>query len=146
MITSTKYITGTRSYSELCSAAESLLDAKTLDECSLRLDLCPNGRCIDTDSGYECECLDGFKADGSGQCVDADECAEGKCRGGTCRNTEGSFVCQCPKGFHLAGIVRIFGSSWAGFIIIMPFQKQKGLRVFNFVWVNTSTAIIEQFQ
>lgn len=42
-----------------------------------------------------CECVSGYQRDGSGKCVDIDECtmSELHCAGKICQNTVGSFIC-----------------------------------------------------
>jgi len=49
------------------------------------------------------KCLDGFKHNAKGECVDVDECVEfpGCCGEQSCRNTEGSYECYCEPGYKL---------------------------------------------
>lgn len=91
---------GTSEFNILCKEALSILSPSDIDECSLRQDLCDNGVCINTDSGYSCECKEGYEITASGQCKDKNECLTGMCSGGTCRNRDGGFDCLCPLGFH----------------------------------------------
>ena len=35
--------------------------AEDTNECSIYQYLCENGRCIDTEEGFRCECEDGFR-------------------------------------------------------------------------------------
>ncbi|XP_041363896.1 fibrillin-2-like [Gigantopelta aegis] len=87
------------SYQSLCGA-EPL--TRPLNECLIFDKLCRNGRCIDTQFSYRCECNKGYRQDTDGSCVDIDECTQqGICSNGRCVNTEGSFRCQCNKGFVL---------------------------------------------
>ncbi|CAL5013320.1 unnamed protein product [Urochloa decumbens] len=71
-----------------------------------------NSSCLDTsifmgtDSGYTCQCSDGYQgnpyiADGPDACKDIDECADSETNPcyGDCINTPGSFICQCPDGY-----------------------------------------------
>ncbi|KAG7270043.1 hypothetical protein CRUP_036870 [Coryphaenoides rupestris] len=69
--------------------------------CQTIPNLCLNGRCIPTVGiGYRCECNMGFKLDGNGVCLDANECDRNPCAHGECINTPGSYICQCPPGFQ----------------------------------------------
>lgn len=41
-----------------------------LNECMLEPELCKNGRCINTDGSFRCECLPGYELDSTGRtCV-----------------------------------------------------------------------------
>jgi hypothetical protein len=72
---------------------------------------CAEGQiCVNqiTESGttYACGCGTGFEDDGSGTCVDVDECTAGTgtCKtGATCENTDGGYACTCPAGFKPDG-------------------------------------------
>ncbi|KAG5552346.1 hypothetical protein RHGRI_010432 [Rhododendron griersonianum] len=66
--------------------------------------LCQNNTsCIDSDGGYLCSCLDGYKGNPylSSGCTDIDECNNtglilNNCNANaTCTNTAGSFTCTC---------------------------------------------------
>jgi len=65
-----------------------------------------NQECTDSkDAGYTCDCLFGFvDADGSGNCVDIDECAdENICsirEHSTCFNEVGGYSCMCDEGYE----------------------------------------------
>jgi len=65
-----------------------------------------NSVCTDNeDVGYTCDCLSGFfDADGSGNCVDIDECSdENICsvrEHSTCVNEIGSYSCMCNEGYE----------------------------------------------
>ncbi|XP_076803983.1 uncharacterized protein LOC143448237 isoform X2 [Clavelina lepadiformis] len=69
---------------------------------------CPQ-LCVDTDSGIECACLEGFELDEDGKtCNDINECVLGthECVVGQfCLNLEGSYNCQrlisCGTGYEL---------------------------------------------
>lgn len=45
-------------------------DCQDIDECSTTPDICDNGRCINTEGSYKCDCYPGFKRspDGS-RCI-----------------------------------------------------------------------------
>ncbi|CAN8006556.1 unnamed protein product, partial [Ixodes hexagonus] len=57
--------------------------------------------CIYTAGGHYCGCRGGYRANGT-ECVDVDECAEGrhKCEK-SCVNNIGGYYCQCPDGYKL---------------------------------------------
>uniref|UniRef100_A0A8V5GG15 Uncharacterized protein n=1 Tax=Melopsittacus undulatus TaxID=13146 RepID=A0A8V5GG15_MELUD len=63
-------------------------------------EICKDGKCVNTQPGYECYCKQGFDYDsGVLQCLDVDECLdESNCVDGACENTRGSFRCSCPPG------------------------------------------------
>uniref|UniRef100_A0A131YT62 Nidogen n=1 Tax=Rhipicephalus appendiculatus TaxID=34631 RepID=A0A131YT62_RHIAP len=88
---------GTAQYKHLCRSP----DKMPSNECDLRPGLCENGRCVNTNTGYRCECDDGFKPTlDDKSCKDIDECKDHNyCSLGKCINTEGSFRCLCPRGF-----------------------------------------------
>nr|XP_048714217.1 latent-transforming growth factor beta-binding protein 3 isoform X3 [Caretta caretta] len=72
---------------------------RDIDECSLfREEICKEGKCVNTQPGYECYCKQGFYYDGNLlECVDVDECLdESNCVNGLCENTRGAYVCTCP--------------------------------------------------
>nr|XP_039274602.1 fibrillin-2-like isoform X1 [Styela clava] len=66
-------------------------------------DLCLNGICVDTDTGYQCECPMGFRYNEAMlMCEDIDECAadENICRiNAQCVNLQGSYRCSCKDGY-----------------------------------------------
>ncbi|XP_063058790.1 latent-transforming growth factor beta-binding protein 3 isoform X2 [Engraulis encrasicolus] len=69
-----------------------------IDECVLFADeICKDGRCMNTQPGYECYCQQGFDYDMNLlQCIDVDECHdESLCTNGRCVNMRGSFYCTC---------------------------------------------------
>ncbi|CAC5378602.1 FBN2_3 [Mytilus coruscus] len=93
---------GTPRYQELC---RQLGGNQTLNECRILLNLCDNGRCVDTPDGYRCDCNVGYRPDSAGhRCTDINECVErrGLCRNGRCRNTPGGFTCDCNTGYVLS--------------------------------------------
>ena len=55
--------------------------------------------------GYRCECPSGYEKNGSGDCIDIDECADSAQYGcpvnSTCRDTDGSYECDCATGFNM---------------------------------------------
>uniref|UniRef100_A0A8C3SIW0 Latent transforming growth factor beta binding protein 3 n=1 Tax=Chelydra serpentina TaxID=8475 RepID=A0A8C3SIW0_CHESE len=66
---------------------------RDIDECSLfREEICKEGKCVNTQPGYECYCKQGFYYDGNLlECVDVDECLdESNCVNGLCENTRGA--------------------------------------------------------
>ncbi|ELK24341.1 Latent-transforming growth factor beta-binding protein 3 [Myotis davidii] len=60
-------------------------------------EICKEGKCVNTQPGYECYCKQGFYYDGNLlECVDVDECLdESNCRNGVCENTRGGYRCAC---------------------------------------------------
>uniref|UniRef100_A0A8C4QY15 Uncharacterized protein n=1 Tax=Eptatretus burgeri TaxID=7764 RepID=A0A8C4QY15_EPTBU len=72
------------------------------DECLFNPNICTNGRCINTDGSFRCECSTGFNLAESGyECLDFDECTTGNpCGNGTCKNVAGGFECVCDAGFE----------------------------------------------
>uniref|UniRef100_A0A8C8SB66 Latent transforming growth factor beta binding protein 3 n=1 Tax=Pelusios castaneus TaxID=367368 RepID=A0A8C8SB66_9SAUR len=77
---------------------------RDIDECSLfGEEICKEGKCVNTQPGYECYCKQGFYYDGNLlECVDVDECLdESNCLNGLCENTRGAYVCTClPPAVH----------------------------------------------
>ncbi|KAL8184069.1 UNVERIFIED_CONTAM: Latent-transforming growth factor beta-binding protein 3 [Gekko kuhli] len=72
---------------------------RDIDECALfGQEICKEGKCVNTQPGYECYCKQGFYYDGNLlECVDVDECLdESNCMNGRCENTRGGFRCACP--------------------------------------------------
>ncbi|KAI7812482.1 latent-transforming growth factor beta-binding protein 3 isoform X1 [Triplophysa rosa] len=71
---------------------------RDIDECVLfSNEICKEGRCMNTQPGFECYCQQGFYYDGNLlECIDVDECHdESLCTNGHCVNTRGSFYCTC---------------------------------------------------
>uniref|UniRef100_A0A8C9TRW5 Latent transforming growth factor beta binding protein 3 n=1 Tax=Scleropages formosus TaxID=113540 RepID=A0A8C9TRW5_SCLFO len=71
---------------------------RDIDECVLFADeICKEGRCMNTQPGYECYCQQGFYYDSNLlECIDVDECHDKSlCTNGRCVNTRGSFYCVC---------------------------------------------------
>jgi hypothetical protein len=57
--------------------------------------MCANGKCLNMDGSFQCECSAGFKLSKSGlSCIDVDECLENAliCLKGKCSNTPGKFI------------------------------------------------------
>uniref|UniRef100_A0A671KVN6 Latent-transforming growth factor beta-binding protein 3-like n=1 Tax=Sinocyclocheilus anshuiensis TaxID=1608454 RepID=A0A671KVN6_9TELE len=71
---------------------------RDIDECVLfSNEICKEGRCMNTQPGFECYCQQGFYYDSNLlECIDVDECHdESLCTNGYCVNTRGSFYCTC---------------------------------------------------
>ncbi|KTG42353.1 hypothetical protein cypCar_00019344, partial [Cyprinus carpio] len=71
---------------------------RDIDECVLfSNEICKEGRCMNTQPGFECYCQQGFYYDSNLlECIDVDECHdESLCTNGHCVNTRGSFYCTC---------------------------------------------------
>ncbi|KAJ8372949.1 hypothetical protein AAFF_G00272730 [Aldrovandia affinis] len=71
---------------------------RDIDECVLfSNEICKEGRCMNTQPGYECYCQQGFYYDSNLlECIDVDECHdESLCANGRCMNTRGSYHCTC---------------------------------------------------
>ncbi|KAB5522699.1 hypothetical protein PHYPO_G00162480 [Pangasianodon hypophthalmus] len=71
---------------------------RDIDECVLfASEICKEGRCMNTQPGFECYCQQGFYYDSNLlECIDVDECHdESLCTNGHCVNTRGSFYCTC---------------------------------------------------
>ncbi|KAM9441267.1 latent-transforming growth factor beta-binding protein 3 isoform 2-T2 [Clarias gariepinus] len=71
---------------------------RDIDECVLFAnEICKEGRCMNTQPGFECYCQQGFYYDSNLlECIDVDECHdESLCTNGHCVNTRGSFFCNC---------------------------------------------------
>ncbi|XP_048884167.1 latent-transforming growth factor beta-binding protein 3-like isoform X1 [Brienomyrus brachyistius] len=71
---------------------------RDIDECVLFAnEICKEGRCMNTQPGYECYCQQGFYYDSNLlECIDVDECHDkSHCTNGRCMNTPGSFYCSC---------------------------------------------------
>ena len=48
----------------------SLLIFTDINECDIYPDICENGRCVNTDGSFRCECFSGYKLDESGrECI-----------------------------------------------------------------------------
>uniref|UniRef100_A0A8P4FWM1 Latent transforming growth factor beta binding protein 2 n=1 Tax=Dicentrarchus labrax TaxID=13489 RepID=A0A8P4FWM1_DICLA len=75
-----------------------------INECSMP-NKCQNGKCVNTEGSYTCECNDGYAKSRRGLCEDVDECRDpSSCPDGVCVNTVGSFQCQgCGPGFRPVG-------------------------------------------
>uniref|UniRef100_A0A8K9WMR6 Latent transforming growth factor beta binding protein 3 n=1 Tax=Oncorhynchus mykiss TaxID=8022 RepID=A0A8K9WMR6_ONCMY len=73
---------------------------RDIDECVLfSNEICKEGRCMNTQPGYECYCQQGFYYDSNLlECIDINECQDPSyCKNGRCVNTPGSFHCICTQ-------------------------------------------------
>lgn len=62
-----------------------------------------HAECVEDGDDTECACQPGYEDDGTGACVDIDECAnteEPACGpNANCQNSVGAFACACPESF-----------------------------------------------
>eukprot|EP00795_Rhopilema_esculentum_P005941 gene5941-11289_t len=80
-------------------------DLSDINECLLNYGECKNGKCVNTDGSYRCDCSKGYKKSADPNfCVDIDECVElnNVCGNGNCTNTVGSYSCKCNAGYERA--------------------------------------------
>ncbi|RXN13923.1 fibrillin-1 [Labeo rohita] len=94
-------------FQDLCPFGHGIIpgvgDARVdLNECLENQEICVNGRCINMDGSFRCECPMGYMLDYTGtRCDDIDECSvENPCGNGTCSNVIGGFECLCEEGFE----------------------------------------------
>lgn len=83
-------------------ASEEGTSCVDVDEC-LRLDVCREGRCINTVGAFRCEyCDSGYRMTRRGHCEDIDEClTPSTCPDEQCVNSPGSYQCiPCTEGFR----------------------------------------------
>ena len=98
---------------------------RDIDECALIEDCCINGKCLNTDGSYICECPQGYHLDSDGHtCIDMNECASIKnpCGRGTCSNNEGGYKCDCEEGLTMKDgkcIGRVFKQKKYFFLLII---------------------------
>ncbi|XP_071115970.1 fibrillin-2-like [Haliotis cracherodii] len=94
----------TREYRQLCLDSP-MGGMDKINECRILPSLCENGRCIDTEGSFRCQCYPGYKYDRTTHvCEDEDECRGtlSPCVGNAvCVNMEGSYECSCPDGYIL---------------------------------------------
>ena len=72
-------------------------DYADIDECTVGTAVCPNhADCVNKENGYSCQCTPGYTADLAGNCINIDECLEGKddCNDllSTCTDTDGGYM------------------------------------------------------
>uniref|UniRef100_A0A3P9A9Z7 Latent transforming growth factor beta binding protein 3 n=1 Tax=Esox lucius TaxID=8010 RepID=A0A3P9A9Z7_ESOLU len=78
---------------------------RDIDECALfSNEICKEGRCMNTQPGYECYCQQGFYYDNNLlDCNGVDECQDPlNCKNGHCVDTPGSYYCVCSPPWILA--------------------------------------------
>lgn len=94
-----------------------------IDECALGQATCPAlQHCVNAESGWDCECDDGYASAGGG-CVDVDECAleTDDCHDtAACLNTDGGYECTlaCAVGFGPAPTGQLV--NWLGVELTAP--------------------------
>ncbi|XP_072038714.1 uncharacterized protein [Amphiura filiformis] len=65
-----------------------------------------NAVCVNTEGGYTCSCIEGFKQNDQGMCEDQDECvmAADICGlNSICNNLVGTYSCECAQGYQRVG-------------------------------------------
>jgi len=97
---------GTKEFNLYCPKGSGYNRNQTdINECELNYGECKNGKCVNTDGSYRCDCNKGYKKSAvPNVCVDIDECVEQKnaCGNGNCTNSVGSFSCKCEAGYKPA--------------------------------------------
>lgn len=74
-----------------------------IDLVSVENHACPkDAHCVATGS-VGCACDKGFRADGSGGCMNPNDCTSQACTNGTCRDGLDDYSCDCPTGFTGTG-------------------------------------------
>ncbi len=76
------------------------IPAADINDCELSgySNMCRNGRCINTDGSFRCECAPGYT--GSNCQRPINPCDSSPCLNhATCNNKDGSYQCHCPFGF-----------------------------------------------
>merc|ERR1719428_379199 len=103
-------VDGGTEYEETCEANGKLTEdnkCKDIDWCEIS-ECGENGKCVDGDSDYTCDCNEGFKNTlteaGLDTCVQIDECdtqgGEGKCtENGACHDETLKYKCECDEGY-----------------------------------------------
>ncbi|CAH1397949.1 unnamed protein product [Nezara viridula] len=95
-------------YQKVCNKVADCTDESdeplhcNIDECAkVEVNQCGH-KCVDTLTGYYCECNPGYKLLDDGKaCADIDECTEqlGVCSQ-YCSNTPGSYYCKCDETYY----------------------------------------------
>jgi hypothetical protein len=103
-------VEGNTEFEESCEADGKLTSefkCKDIDWCEIS-ECGDNGKCIDGDFGYKCECDPGYESTltdmGMETCVEIDECdtmgGEGKCtENGKCVDEIEKYKCECDEGY-----------------------------------------------
>ncbi|XP_019630752.1 PREDICTED: kielin/chordin-like protein isoform X25 [Branchiostoma belcheri] len=100
-------ISGCPTGEQICGVGFELQQTPYGEQC-VEIDECAQSHCSqgcrDSEGGFTCTCLEGFKLDADGtKCIDEDECSQDNWRPchQICQNTLGSFQCSCQHGFRL---------------------------------------------
>lgn len=78
-----------------------------INECESN-DMCgKDATCVNTQGGFECQCLPGYQRDPVLGCTDINECLrDNACApNAKCINIYGSYKCVCPQGFTGHGLI-----------------------------------------
>ncbi|CAB3998123.1 partial [Paramuricea clavata] len=85
------------------SANRTSYECLDIDECSTQKHDCDkNAKCINTEPGFKCQCIPGFKEYDNGRtCKDLNECSNKFlcAKHAKCTNLPGSYKCQCNLGY-----------------------------------------------
>jgi hypothetical protein len=102
--------TGIKNFEKACAASGDFINSDPSD--CMDIDYCAgnpcgfNGACTDGESGYTCECYEGYElADGpTGETCSEDDCSGHDCgEGGACIDlsdkADGAYACECEAGY-----------------------------------------------
>lgn len=103
--------TGIKNFEKACAASGEFINSEPSD--CMDIDYCAgnpcgfNGVCTDGETGYTCECHEGYElADGEhGETCSEDDCAGHDCgEGGACIDlsdkADGAYACECEAGYE----------------------------------------------